>query len=486
MAGEASLLLLLLVSASVSSVPQEQRPKYIQLDHDLVPKDISNIQIVDKDNEKAKCTQWWRPRNESRNIKAKYEKNNSGFIIQEYVKFRGEKKSGDDDYYDTEPARNPSSDEEEDILSKDLEKVIGTDVPNVYFDEDWGLFSSVLASYNNHWALRTGPEDWWTVVLRKVAQEVADKGDNPKVRDLFVEHQGKKEININVGGSLSNLDYSWLFDQFSGAIRNNIKVDNYVDVIESDFTSTTRDKKIISQVMLMSSLKKYFSYGFFTSCGIPGVYMKGTRDDWVKLIQKLNDLEAILEPVKEELKKLSKWFDEAKTVFNNLLKTYNGDETQYRYCPYRDFCNETTRAEWWGKILSWKEDYGSGSRPHWEGWFPKFLGANNRQPYKADDFPSGLVTVAINIADKNNSPAVEDKGVFVAGTLGFTVEESEMQNGAPVVEPNQIWNLLLPKCSPVTPRLKGTLPNPRCTPSPSRSPSPRSEDDIFKEGNQKL
>ena len=181
--------------------------------------------------------------------------------------------------------------------------------------------------------------------------------------------------------------------------------------------------------------------------------MKGTRADWENLIRKLNDLEQILEPVKEELK-LTKWLPEAKNVFNNLLKTYNRDEINFKqYCRYSwEECNDLTMAGWWSKILSWKEDYGSGTHPHWEGWFTKFLGGK-RQPYKADDFPSGLVTVAVNIADTNGSPAVEDKGIFVAGTLGFTVRESQKQRGGHIVEPNQIWNLLMPKCSPVTPRL---------------------------------
>jgi len=281
------------------------------------------------------------------------------------------------------------------------------------------------------------------VVLRNVAQAVADHGDIPAVRDLFVAHQGKKEININVGPSLSGLNYSWLFNQFSEAIRNNLKTEKYVKTVENDFSTTTSDLKIISQVMLMSSLKKYFSYGFFTACGIPGLHMKGTPEDWEKLNEKFLELEEILKSVKKELR-LKRWFDDTKLVFTNLNKTFNEDPI------------DQDVKQWWSRILSWKEDYGSGIHPHWEGWFPRFLGANSHQPYKADDFPSGLVYTPIKISDGNTPPPVEDTGIFVAGTLGFTIQEGG--NGPPIVEPNQIWNLLMPEGSPIISRLKGPTP----------------------------
>ena len=43
---------------------------------------------------------------------------------------------------------------EDDILKEDLEHVVGTNDPDVYFDNDWGLFSAVLAAYNHHCILK--------------------------------------------------------------------------------------------------------------------------------------------------------------------------------------------------------------------------------------------------------------------------------------------------------------------------------------------
>ena len=71
---------------------------------------------------------------------------------------------------------------------------------------------------------------------------------------------------------------------------------------------------------------------------------------------------------------------------------------------------------------------------------------------KPQDFQSGVVSVPLKITDEVFGPSVSDTGELVAGTFGYTVEEGEQ---APVVEANQGWLLLLPKGSPVIPRMKG-------------------------------
>ena len=122
---------------------------------------------------------------------------------------------------------------------------------------------------------------------------------------------------------LATIDYSWLFNQFSKGLRQNIKMPGYVDVMEADFTTTTPHQLISSQVMLMSSLQKYFSYSFGTLCGIPGVEMKGTFEDWEKLAEKLQSLEKLLLPVMEDIE-LTKWFQSTKIILGKLLNTYKG------------------------------------------------------------------------------------------------------------------------------------------------------------------
>jgi len=132
---------------------------------------------------------------------------------------------------------------------------------------DAGLLSSIYEAYGNHYNLRTGPEDWWYTIIQTVALAIDKNSKSENVRKFFVEHEGKKELRVKVGPpplKLDSLDYSWLFDQFSNGIEENIKVPQYVQQMIPDFSTTTPIHKIVSQINLMSSVQEYFEYTVFT------------------------------------------------------------------------------------------------------------------------------------------------------------------------------------------------------------------------------
>lgn len=58
-------------------------------------------------------------------------------------------------------------------------------------------------------------------------------------------------------------------------------------------------------------------------CGLPGVSMLGTEEDWRRLVEKLEKVEEYLQPIEDELE-LGGWFNSSKVVLNNLLETYQG------------------------------------------------------------------------------------------------------------------------------------------------------------------
>ena len=327
------------------------------------------------------------------------------------------------------------------------EHVVGSSSDDFYFDYDWGFFSTILACYNNHWVLRTSPDDWWNVIVRNVAAAIDENANKPNVRKFFVEHEGKEMIEIVLPGRLDQVNYSWLFDQFSSEIRKRIKAPGYVDTMKADFSTTTSDQLIATEIMLMSSLQKYFDYGMCTTyCGIPGVDMKGTLSDWENLVTKTENLMTMLEPILDDLSpddtgssrsSLNRWFHGTLSILKKLLDTYNGNPDK----------------EWWSHILSWNESgYGSGSRSWWEGWIIDFLGKCAREVSRPRNFKSGMTSVPLKITDEFFGPPVSDMAELVAGTFGFSVEEGHR---APVVEAKQGWMLLLPKGSPVIARMKG-------------------------------
>ena len=414
---------------------------YIKLDHDLIPGKISGI------NERQNLPTGKEPQprgfGRTTNMNEKRYKIHRGDFVQAIKSHNSQRIAEKKEYIaelkDREKwqrvAKGTSKMDEDQLaetkILSEFEAVAGTESGDIYYDHDMGFFSTILACYNNHWVLRTSADDWWNVIVRNVAQAIDDNGEKNKVRNFFVEHEGKKTITIIVA-SLGSMDYSWLFDQFTKGIRKNIKVPGYVEAMEADFSTTKPDQLISSQIMLMSSLQKYFNYECCTECGIPGIEMKGNWQDWSQLVTKTKNLKLMLEPIIDELE-LKSWFEITLTTLRKLLNTFEGN-------PDKD---------WWSHILSWDESYGSGASCNWSGWIIEFLRAGTGDNPK--NFQSGTVSVPLKLIDNNCFPSVEDVGQLVAGTIGFTVEEGKR---APVVEAKQGWVLFLPKGSPVIPRMK--------------------------------
>ena len=319
------------------------------------------------------------------------------------------------------------------FFQKDLECVSGSD-GDVWFDLDWGFFSTILACYNNRWVLKTCPDDWWGVVVRYITQTIDEKSELSNIKDFFVGYEEEKVIEVVINGSLTNGDFNWLFRQFSDGVRKNIKTSEYVDILQADFTTTTTERLISTQIMLTSSMKKHFKLQLASKCGIPGIEMLGTYQDWEKLLEKINNLELLLYPIMSDLA-LLEWFTKTKTIFTNLLNTYHGH------------VNKT----WWNNIFICGAENTSDvkSRLGWAGWLSEFFMYNG---YNAIDYSCGIASIQVKIIDDHIRPFVEDTGLLVAGTVGFIVEEGER---LPVVSAKQGWCLLMPQGSALTPRLFG-------------------------------
>ncbi|KAJ5273180.1 hypothetical protein N7478_008305 [Penicillium angulare] len=56
-----------------------------------------------------------------------------------------------------------------------------------------------------------------------------------------------------------------------------------------DFTTTTKSDTVTAAVLMMGAMQKFFSYKVMLN-GIPSVTLLGEREDWVKLVNKLDKL----------------------------------------------------------------------------------------------------------------------------------------------------------------------------------------------------
>ena len=191
--------------------------------------------------------------------------------------------------------------------------------------------------------LKTRPEDWWTTISQTIATRIDRVAENPVVRKFFVSHKGKKTLTVDIGPSVSGINDESFFQKMISKISQNINKPEYTTLMQSDFSQSSSVDRVVNSIMLMYSFQEYFEYRANLACGIPGVIMEGTEEDWRMLVEKLEKVEKYLEPIKSTLK-LERWFRTVKPILEKLVDTYNGE-------PDR---------EWWSKIFDEKRSFGSG------------------------------------------------------------------------------------------------------------------------------
>jgi len=325
-----------------------------------------------------------------------------------------------------------------------------------------GLLDGVKKAWENHWNLRTCPEDWWFTVARRIAKAIdqaakatAQKGDQ-RIRQHFVSHAaGKEKIAINVSKFfIYDVDYDPLFENISSQLEGRIKVPQFARSMQSDFSTTTPTQRIASQINLMASMQEFFEYEInLVGCGLKGLEMAGTQADWDYLLVKLQQVEEQLQPIISSLDLDFSWFRHIEYVFHHLAETYANPDS----ANVHDF---------WADVLmigkDWK--YGlCGTRQEadsYNGWLiPFLLGEDKVFPEDLSfnqtirEQLNGLNTVPVMLSFAYLDPVVKDEAELKAGILGYTIVAPEDTfNQVPSVELTHMFAMMLPENSPLRSR----------------------------------
>jgi len=285
---------------------------------------------------------------------------------------------------------------------------------------DTGLFASVLQAYKNHWVLRTSPDDWFFPVIRRIAQEVDENALHPEVEAYLGRGRPKSELRVNF-----NRGFDKMFEELSLQISKNLVTSEYAKVFEANFSTTTPNDRLVSQLILMSSVQKYFNFNTYIACGIPEVELLGTEEDWRNLIVKLQDIKKVLSPIAGPLGNITSYFDDiVAPVYQNLLNTFLGkpdkvwwNDIVLRQAKVEQVCTKLK------KVVE-----------RWDGWLVEFLNGEKNQEMR--DIASGLLTVPLKV--DNTMFNISYEATLVAGQIGFSLHEETV----PVVEPFAGWAML--------------------------------------------
>lgn len=148
------------------------------------------------------------------------------------------------------------------------------------------LIAAVHVAFCEHRPLTLSPDMLWLLVGQGLAQYA---NSNPELlRNKFVQHQDNLEIEVRrddfIKGSLEN-PWSEVFGEFSAKIRMHLGEPNH-DILTASFSTTGPIERAASEIVLMDTVKKYFSYKVAGLCGIPEVILEGCVSDWRQLLDR--------------------------------------------------------------------------------------------------------------------------------------------------------------------------------------------------------
>ena len=184
-----------------------------------------------------------------------------------------------------------------------------------YLGDD-NFFKCMVQAYADHRPLVLSPDMVWLIISQGFSRYV--NAHTEEMRDLLVFHEGKMELvtisNNNI--LLPNGDWKLLLNDFSACIAKNTKGE-LADLMTANFSTTGITERIASQVSLMDVVKKYFIYTRISaSCGIPSITLKGSPEDWQKVLDKVCSLKKY---------HLEKWASDLEDILKEFVKASKGN-----------------------------------------------------------------------------------------------------------------------------------------------------------------
>jgi hypothetical protein len=193
------------------------------------------------------------------------------------------------------------------------------------------FFNGMYQAYSDHRPFVLSPDMIWLLISQGFARHV--NANSEELRHHFVDFSGKMSLIVATTEiTLDNPNSPWekIFPEFTKQIAQ-YTGEELINILSSDFTTTTPVEKVACEITIMEAMKPYFEFiVFYAACGIPEVTLQGTPEDWQKILDKTKQLGKYdlkwwtkeLEPILEEFVKASKG-DIDKKFWRNMFKYHS-------------------------------------------------------------------------------------------------------------------------------------------------------------------
>jgi hypothetical protein len=163
-------------------------------------------------------------------------------------------------------------------------------------------------AFYDHRPLVLTPDSVWLLVAQGLADHINANAE--RLRPTLVRHTDQLLLRVRRDdfhiGAPSN-PWTEVLDAFTAQIRDHLGADTH-ELLLPAFSTTTETSMAVAQIVLMGSVKTYFSFHLDTFCGIPEIILEGTTRDWEGVASRARSLEQfdlgwwtrVLVPILEE------------------------------------------------------------------------------------------------------------------------------------------------------------------------------------------
>jgi hypothetical protein len=292
-----------------------------------------------------------------------------------------------------------------------------------------GLIHLVAVAYCDHHSLSLRPDDIWSTIMMQFALYIQSNAEQFRSR-LVTFAEDFKQLTVLGEGSLTTANYPLLFSKILDQMLQHVKDPNIKDWILPTFTTTTPVDRAIGALALMATMKHYFKYEFRLLCGIPSITLCGTRDDWVQLRAKANQLLSFDLVTSTQPKGLmAQWCDLLIPILDQFVNVFDGK----------------IDLNWWQQICDFQ---GGSGPPSLSGWITVFCLYNNQKKVTIHErshpvmfprtsawpcidcanLPDGFLEVDVLIDDKGvKFPSIFRAGIMSQGVVDDTTVKAVHQ-----------------------------------------------------------
>lgn len=190
------------------------------------------------------------------------------------------------------------------------------DTQKMHMKDINGFILALHLAFAEDLPLTLTPDDFWLVIDQGFSLHINENFE--KYRKKFVSFLGKKTVEINCDGFGPDFKlnpWSECFPQFANKITEIIGKDR-VALIMEEFTTTTSADTMAYHVVLMDMVSQCLDYRVSTRCGIPEFHIKGNKEDWEKILNKIQAFREF---------DLDWWVDNLEKVIKKMISIVSGN-----------------------------------------------------------------------------------------------------------------------------------------------------------------